>query len=205
MSSQAQQIANAINAQASTGPTSEEGRAISSKNALKLGLFTRADFILDGEQPFYDELVESLEREHAPVGTFELILVTEIRRASWRLRRCSLAEESIGRLTRDSLLWDELEKKQLSVDRARSLSLRHLHKCHAELHKLQAERRSREAAPLEVPQAAKAPVPISESASFCKNENPQPPTPRNALCHCGSGQKHKRCCGKDASAILHAA
>jgi hypothetical protein len=27
-------------------------------------------------------------------------------------------------------------------------------------------------------------------------------TPRNAPCPCGSGQKHKRCCGKDAAPVL---
>jgi hypothetical protein len=30
-------------------------------------------------------------------------------------------------------------------------------------------------------------------------------TPRNAPCPCNSGQKYKRCCGKNAPAILHAA
>jgi hypothetical protein len=28
-------------------------------------------------------------------------------------------------------------------------------------------------------------------------------TPRNAPCPCGSGQKHKRCCGKGAAPVLH--
>jgi hypothetical protein len=28
-------------------------------------------------------------------------------------------------------------------------------------------------------------------------------TPRNAPCPCGSGQKHKRCCGQDAPPMLH--
>jgi hypothetical protein len=50
-------------------------------------------------------------------------------------------------------------------------------------------------------------------ASFCKNAG-QPPaqpvkssaaTPRNAPCPCGSGQKHKRCCGRNAAPVLKAA
>ncbi len=217
MSTQAQQTANAINSQSSTGPTSEAGRATSSKNALKHGLFSTADFILPGEQPFYDHLVESLESELAPVGILENTLVAEIRRATWRLRRCSLMDEWICRGLRNPILEDFEEKTQLSVDRARTLYNRLLLRCQAELRKLQAERRSREAAPVEVPQAARtgtAPAPISKSASFCKNENPQPPvptgtdllaTPRNAVCNCGSGQKYKRCCGRNAPAILHAA
>ena len=45
----------------------------------------------------------------------------------------------------------------------------------------------------------------AESGSFCKNGSEPSQTPRNASCPCGSGQKHKRCCGKDAPAVLHAA
>ena len=32
-----------------------------------------------------------------------------------------------------------------------------------------------------------------------------PATPRNAPCPCGSGQKHKRCCGKNAAPVLYSA
>ena len=31
------------------------------------------------------------------------------------------------------------------------------------------------------------------------------PTPRNALCPCGSGTKYKRCCGKAAPPVLNMA
>jgi hypothetical protein len=41
--------------------------------------------------------------------------------------------------------------------------------------------------------------------SFCKRVLAQPQTPRNADCLCGSGLKHKRCCGKDAPAVLDVA
>jgi preprotein translocase subunit SecA len=30
-------------------------------------------------------------------------------------------------------------------------------------------------------------------------------TPRNAPCPCGSGQKYKRCCGRNAPAVLNVA
>jgi hypothetical protein len=36
-------------------------------------------------------------------------------------------------------------------------------------------------------------------ASFC---NEAPAVPRNAPCPCGSGEKHKRCCGKNAPPVL---
>jgi hypothetical protein len=41
--------------------------------------------------------------------------------------------------------------------------------------------------------------PVSAGSSFCK----EPATPRNALC--GSGSKYKRCCGKNAPAVLNTA
>jgi hypothetical protein len=52
-------------------------------------------------------------------------------------------------------------------------------------------------------------LPSAPLASICKApaaiiETP-PATPRNAPCPCGSGAKHKRCCGKNAAPILHRA
>jgi hypothetical protein len=53
-------------------------------------------------------------------------------------------------------------------------------------------------AALNAPLPKLAGPPAPELALFCK-------TPRNAPCPCGSGQKHKRCCGKSAPPILHRA
>jgi hypothetical protein len=47
-----------------------------------------------------------------------------------------------------------------------------------------------------------APVEATELASNCK---PAPQTPRNAPCPCKSGEKYKRCCGKNAPPVLHRA
>ncbi len=41
------------------------------------------------------------------------------------------------------------------------------------------------------------PEPAAQQAS------PNPQTPRSAPCPCGSGEKYKRCCGKDAPPVLH--
>ncbi len=151
MSTAAQQLANAINAQASTGPRTDEGKEISSKNATTHGLFTDHDFIRPNEQSTYAEMDEQLNRDLAPVGMLECELVNEIRRAMWRLRRCGLVEES---MIAESMLQFDPEtthipdpmqvesqaKLQCSVDRARSQAHRLLHKCTAELRKFQTER-----------------------------------------------------------------
>jgi len=96
------------------------------------------DFIRPGEQSLYAELDESLRNELAPVGILENTLVDEIRRATWRLRRCGLVEESLAASGSE-----DLSKTQLAIDRARTQAHRLLHKCTAELRKLQTDRHYR--------------------------------------------------------------
>ena len=173
------------------GPNTPEGKAISSMNAVTHGLFTARDFVRPGEETLYSELAESLNEELVPNGPLELNLVEEIRRAMWRLRRCGEVESHlvIGLDDGRGYIFDPMEtanaaaeKVQKSVDRARSQAHRLLHKCAAELRKLQTERAT--------------PVPKAAPGSFCKtgiHSLPAPsPTPRNAECPCGSGMKHKR-------------
>jgi hypothetical protein len=137
----AQLAANAINAQSSTGPRTEAGLAASSKNAITNGLYATHDFIRPGEEPLYDQLNDSLYDDLAPIGVLEINLVDEIRRAMWRLRRCGLVEERFSTLgTDDPMQVESQAKLQTSVDRARSQAHRLLHKCTAELRKLQTER-----------------------------------------------------------------
>lgn len=143
--SPAQLAANAINAQSSTGPRTQEGLSASSKNATTNGLYATHDFIRPGEEPLYDELTDRVFDDLAPVGVLECNLVDEIRRAMWRLRRCGLVEESFAALGPQTDLPDPMQvesqtRLQTSVDRARTQAHRLLHKCTAELRKLQTER-----------------------------------------------------------------
>jgi len=191
------------------GPRTEEGKAASSQNAITNGLFTARDFIRPGEHEIYAQLDESLRADLAPSGPLEHNLVNEIRRAMWRLRRCGEVESNlvIGLDDGTGYIFDPMEttnadaeKVQRSVDRARALSHRLLHKCTAELRKLQTERNLRKAT---------SPSDSATESSFCKTpvspDKAPPQTPRNAACPCKSGLKFKRCCGKDAPAVLHAA
>ena len=73
----------------------------------------------------------------------ELNLADEIRRAMWRLRRCSQIEESFSGINEDPMQQEATARLQVSVDRARSQAHRLLHKCTAELRKLQTERQYR--------------------------------------------------------------
>jgi hypothetical protein len=153
MTTPAQIAANQLNAQASTGPRTEEGKATSSRNAIKMGLFS-GDFVRPAEQSLHEELNTTILRELAPVGILELNLAAEIRRAMWRLRRCGEVEASLldslnyrpdGPIDDPMEAWDKIiEHKQKFVDRARSQAHRLLHKCTAELRRLQTERQFRQ-------------------------------------------------------------
>jgi len=149
MPTPAQIAANIANAQASTGPRTAEGKATSSQNGVKLGLFATRDFVRPEEQRAYADLSAELLRDLAPVGVLERNLVDEIRRAMWRLRRCGDVEANLILRLDDhrGYVFDPMEavdpaaeKIQRSVDRARAQAHRLLHKCTAELRRLQTDR-----------------------------------------------------------------
>ncbi len=78
---------NRANAQYSTGPTSAAGKASSSKNSFRHGLYSK-QLILPGEDPAeFDELRGTLRNEHQPANTTEEILVDELAQHFWRMRR----------------------------------------------------------------------------------------------------------------------
>jgi hypothetical protein len=135
MASSAQLAANAANAQSSTGPATEEGKSASSRNALTTGLFTAGALIRPGEEPIYAELEQSLQTELCPATLMEENLVEEILAAMWRLRRCRLVESSLAVLDDDTA-----DRRQTSIDRARTQASRLLYKATAELRRLQTER-----------------------------------------------------------------
>jgi hypothetical protein len=125
----------------SSGPRTEEGKARSSRNALKFGLFSAHDFIRsDEEEDEHADILTSLMDELAPEGAVEETFALEIMGATWRLRRCRLIEEAFGRvedLNFDPMMDERTEKQQKSVDRARAQSHLILRRSLAELRRLQ--------------------------------------------------------------------
>jgi len=127
----------------SSGPRTEEGKARSSRNSLKFGLFTAHDFIRDGEEEEHAGILTSLMSELDPEGTFEELFALEIMGVTWRLRRCRLVEEAFGRVENldvDPMIDERTEKQQKSVDRARAQSHLILRRSLAELRRLQTVR-----------------------------------------------------------------
>jgi hypothetical protein len=149
MATTAQLEANRQNAQASTGPRTDEGKAHSSQNAAKFGLFSKSNFVLSGERDEYDELYQSLWERLRPLDVLEGAFATEVIRATWRLRRCANVEGHLADAanatgqTADAMESPAEAPVQASVDRARTQTLGTLNRAIVELRRLQTERRLR--------------------------------------------------------------
>ena len=95
MATPAQITANRANAQLSTGPRSADGKAASSRNALKFGIHARS-LVIPGEDPEeLEELASEYERDLVPVGAVEIALVETIARSAWFMRRVSRIEAEV--------------------------------------------------------------------------------------------------------------
>ena len=130
----------------STGPKTEAGKAKSSRNAIRTGLYAARDFVRPEEEEEYARTLIQLMDELTPEGSMEQTFATEIMGATWRLRRCRLVEEAFSYLEDldfDPMLDERTEKQQKSVDRARAQSHLILRRSLAELGKLQTARHLR--------------------------------------------------------------
>ena len=112
MATRLQRKAFRKNAQHSTGPRTPEGKARSSQNARKHGLFAR-DTVLPEENPEeFLQLIADLEQELEAGGEFECRLVRHIADAEWRMRR-------LVRLETGALM-DQVEKERLHAQRVQA-------------------------------------------------------------------------------------
>lgn len=79
--------ANRKNAQKSTGPVTEQGKAVVAKNAIRHGILSTHVFIEEEERDVYEEFRTDMLRSLAPRGDFENFLADRAISAAWRLRR----------------------------------------------------------------------------------------------------------------------
>jgi hypothetical protein len=87
MATQKQIDANRLNAEKSTGPKTAEGKARSSRNALKHGLLAEGALLPGESRSDYQAFAEALIEELDPHGPLEERLVERIADCAWRLRR----------------------------------------------------------------------------------------------------------------------
>ncbi len=94
MTSECQIAANRANAQASTGPRTGEGKANSSRNALKHGVTAKR--LLPGESgEEFEQFREALLDELAPVRAVEEEIAERIVLVLWRMRRIPAFEAAL--------------------------------------------------------------------------------------------------------------
>lgn len=91
MGTEKQSVANQQNAQKSTGPKTEEGKAVAKLNAAKHGILSDAVVITKGEgqerKEAYLRLYDGLRDYFKPAGAMEDALVEQIAVTLWRKRR----------------------------------------------------------------------------------------------------------------------
>jgi len=95
MATQAQIIANRLNAQHSTGPQSEEGKARSARNALKSGLDAQS-LIIPGESPeAFAQLQSEYYSQYNPADPEQRCHLDTAIVSEWHLRRFKNIEEQL--------------------------------------------------------------------------------------------------------------
>ncbi|HEX4810438.1 MAG TPA: hypothetical protein VH325_15985 [Bryobacteraceae bacterium] len=135
MSTSAQIAANQANAQQSTGPVTDSGKAASSQNRRTHG-FSGRFALMTGEDPEeFTELITALIDEHQPSTATESMLVEKMAQHFWTARRAT-------NLQALSFADEETHPKQLALYmRYETTHDRAFHKCLSDLLKLRAERR----------------------------------------------------------------
>jgi hypothetical protein len=93
--SEKQLEANRRNAIMSTGPRTDAGMAVTSKNALKHGLLS-AEVVIPGEDPAeFSDFRKTMLDDLFPIGQLELMLADRIIGSFWKLRRSGKMENEL--------------------------------------------------------------------------------------------------------------
>jgi hypothetical protein len=87
--------ANRANAQLSTGPKTEDGKAKSAKNALKTALTGRTVLLPDDDADRYERHLRQYRKAYEPVGERECELVQSLADTTWRVDRIPGLEEAL--------------------------------------------------------------------------------------------------------------
>jgi hypothetical protein len=152
MTSDKQLEANRLNAQHSTGPRSDEGKAASRFNALKHGLDAKSHIIPGEDAAHFETLAEEYFAQFQPAGPAEEMLVRVIVESDWFSRRYARIEAAvIDKLLRDTNpadLYATLNAKTNPLHhifRRRDAAKRDWFRALKELQKLQKDRKAAQA------------------------------------------------------------
>jgi hypothetical protein len=152
MSTEKQIEANRLNAQHSTGPRSDEGKAVSCFNALKHGLDAKSHIIPGEDAAHFETLAEEYFAQFQPEGPAQEMLVRVIVESDWLSRRYARIEAAvIDKLvanTKPEDLFATLSSKQnplIHIFRRRDAANRNWFRALKELQKLQKESKAAQA------------------------------------------------------------
>jgi hypothetical protein len=142
--------ANAANAQYSTGPTSPEGKARSSQNAVKHGLTAEKPVIPPERQAEFNRLDYALRKQCDPQGALELTVFDQLVHAAWKQQLVRDQEANLLLESPEALL-DETKAKTLDrLQRYGAAAGRAWYRALKELRTLQTERTLRGTIPDEI-------------------------------------------------------
>ena len=201
MATPAQLTAAVANAQHSTGPRTPEGKAASSRNAVKFGIYSHAD-ILPGEDPAeLAALVSEIEERFRPCTNVENTLCHEAIHGMWlyhrflrieheivQIRVAALAPEqskyALGHVYAQDLAADKVLEK---IDRRRRAALRQPHAAIDQLVAIEIHRSRQSPPPKPVNPIPANPVrfdapqdPDRAARTPAPSNDPQPPIQRPA-------------------------
>lgn len=140
MVSEQKAAANAANAQSSTGPRTEEGKARSSQNALKHGLTAKELVIPEEEREEFEEFRVDFINHLAPDNPLEVVAVNHALHASWNLKRFRRLEAGLMTSGLDPILDESAAKTLDRLQRYAARAERSYYKAMDELRKLQTSR-----------------------------------------------------------------
>jgi hypothetical protein len=144
MATQAQVLANQANAQHSTGPRTEEGKAKSSANSKTHGFSTGVLSIKPEDRPEFDALGKSMIEESKPEGALEMDAIREIRDAAWRLRQIrQMTHQLFVQHSEDPFTNPEGQAAMRQLNRYRAAAEMSFHRALATLRDLQTIRLGR--------------------------------------------------------------
>lgn len=136
MASPAHQLANAANAQLSTGPRTVEGKAHSAQNARKHGLTAAQLVIASEDREEFDEFQAQFQTDIRPQGAIQETLFQQLVEAAWQLRRigrmetelCASAGSYLDLLNNDEIQTrlDRLARHKTRIERTFHRSLNEL-------------------------------------------------------------------------------
>lgn len=175
MSTPAQIHANQANSQLSSGPSTEEGKARSSRNAVSHGLTSRDVYIAADEQELFQSLKAGLESEISPAGAVETDLFEKLLLASWKMHRIRRMETEIFELERDPVLNPETAKALDRLNRYHAEAERSYYRALKMLRELQTNRVLHDSSPDPLVQSLPALVKVEKLKK--QNEAKSPARP----------------------------